>query len=191
MAKVKWGGDLTQEDIDGARGAEGYAGDFPRSGVFRFMLRSMKAGRSKEDNPKIAVFATLDGTWKEGQAKYTGCPMWDHVPMTKSAAFRAKALCEALGVTSADLLNRAVQDADGYLTKIGDLDLTKGEHYLYVNVQYREADGDYPESIRPRGGGYLPVAQVEAAADSPNGKADKPAKAKKGKKAKAGDEPPF
>jgi hypothetical protein len=122
MGKIKWGGDIEQSDIDNAEVREGrYIGEIPPSGVYRFRLKSMKVGESNSGNPKLQMFWVIDGSWQAGHKKYDGCPLFDHMPVTKSSAFRAKALCAAIGVSSADFTNKVIADADGYVTKIGKL----------------------------------------------------------------------
>lgn len=142
MPKIKWAGDLEQSDIDEAEVSQGrYTGEIPPSGVYRFRLQSMKVGESNSGNPKLIMIWKLDGSWKSDHKKYDGCPIFDHMPVTKSAAFRAKALCIALGTTSDDFKNKMVADADGYVTKMGKLKVDESVT-IYASVK-RENDEKY------------------------------------------------
>lgn len=162
MPKVKWGGDISVEDIDSAEsGFTPYSGDIPTPGVYRFTLRHALQGKSTQGNPKIKWVWILDGSWKKEHKKYDGCPVFDEMPMTASSAFRAKAICAALGVSAKDIINNTVTDEDGYLTKIGKQTIEEGLE-VYIAVK-QENDPDYGKRLRLNGGGYLPLDDAEDA----------------------------
>lgn len=197
MPKAKWSNsDLKPEDINEAEERAGsYAGPLPPKGVYRFKLRSMKQGESGAGNDKIVVFAVLDATWRPEHKKYNGAPLWDHMPLTKEQAWRSKALCAALGVTAADLLNKTVVDDDGYITKIGTKTI-KEDMPLFISVRTKHDEG-YDPGLQVNGGGYMEAPGDDDAEDAAADEApadDKKAKAKKkgGKKASSSnEEDPF
>jgi hypothetical protein len=200
MPKATWSNsDLNVNDINEAEEREGsYAGPLPTKGVYRFKLKSMKKGESAANNDKITIFVTVDGSWRPDHKKFNGAPMWDHMPLTKEQAWRAKALCAALGVSAADLLNKTVVDDDGYITKIGTKAIKEGMP-LYISVKTRSQEG-YDPSLQVNGGGYMPAGEADEAqepgdtdaGDEPPAETKKGAKKKSGKKAASkGEEDPF
>lgn len=160
MPKAKWGSDLTVDDIEGAEGANGtYTGPIPPSGVYLFDLKIMQQAKSKADNPKVFMVWEMAKTGgKKDQKKWAGAPLFDHMPVMKSAAFRAKAFCEALGVSYKDFLNNTVVEKDGdkiNVIKIGKLVIDGKKIQAFINVK-RENDEDNGERLVLSGGGYLP-----------------------------------
>jgi len=163
MPKIKWAGDLEQTDIDEAEVSQGrYAGPVPPSGVYRFRLQSMKVGESKSGNPKLMMIWKVDGSWQKGHKQYDGAPLFDHMPVTKSSAFRTKALCIALGVSSADFMGKMVADAEGYVTKIGKLAIDDSIT-AFISVK-KGNDEQYGERLTDPG--YLAPPEDDDAADS-------------------------
>lgn len=161
MPKVKWGtgdGALTAADIDGARSNEftPYSGPLPPGGVYRFVVKQMKQGTSGAGNPKLTTIMELDGGWKEAHKKYDGCPLFDHMPVTQSAAFRTKAFCEAFGITPREFLTGILVDDDSKVTKLASAGDPAGIE-VYVNIKRKPASGEYEEGIQLNGTGYLPV----------------------------------
>lgn len=153
MPKVKWDSGITASDIDDAELRQGfvpYSGPMPKAGVYRFRLSSMKVGVSSSDNPKLVSIWHLDGSWKPDHKKYDGCPLFDHMPVTKETAWRSKALCAALGVSSVDFTNKVVKDADDNVTKIGKLTID-GDVVVYANVRVQKATGEYDERLQLAG----------------------------------------
>jgi hypothetical protein len=191
MPKATWSS-LSTQDIDEAETREGsYAGALPPRGVYRFKVRYMKQGQSNAGNDKLVVFSTIDGTWKPDHKKYDGCPLWDHMPMTKESAFRAKALCAALGVSASDLMTKTVVDEDGNVTKIGSKVFKDKDVFLYVSVRVEKSD-EYDDKLALAGPGYM-AAPDEDEAEADETPATKPGKGKKkGKKgSNATEEDPF
>lgn len=196
MPKAKWSNtDLTPDDIEKAEEREGsYAGPLPTKGVYRFKLKTMKQGVSGAGNDKLVIFVTLDGAWRPEHKKFNGCPMWDHMPLGKESAFRPKALCAALGVTAADLLNKTVVDEDGYVTKIGTKAI-KADMPLFISIRGKNDEG-YDPGIQINGTGYLPEPEADEpgdpdAGDDPPATDKKKAKKKPKKGAEGDGEPPF
>ncbi len=186
MPKVKWGGDLDQAAIDEAenRGGETYSGEIPPTGTYRFKLRFSKRDKSKEGNPKLLSLLVLDGSWKKEHAKYDGCPLWDHMPVSKKTAFRVRAYCDALNVTSADFMNKMVVDDEGNVQKIGKLTIADEDRLVVVNVK-RDSNDEYGERlILARGGGYLPFKDEDEDEDEDD-------KDETEDEDDDGDEPPF
>lgn len=205
--KAKWA-DLDIDDIESAEGnSGGYTGEVPPAGLYRFEVAQMKQATSGAGNDKVVVLLKLDGSWKpEKHSKFNGCPVFDHLPVTKSAAWRVKALCDALGVTASDFIRNVVVDEEGVITKIGPKVIQGKKVLVYANTRVEPAQGEYDESLRLKGAGYLPKADdavedsaedveekpkaKKAKGESAEPKADKASK--KGKKGKKDDdEPPF
>lgn len=167
MPKAIWGsGDeaLTASDIDGAERQETrkmYSGDLPKSGTYRFVIQNLQNGESKNGNPKLRVFATLDGTWMRNHAKYDGCPIWDHIPVMKSTAGRVANFLDAIGASSKDLYSSLV-DENGLITKLGKIGDPAGI-MVYVNVKQKPADGGYEAGIQVGFNGYIPVSEDDEA----------------------------
>lgn len=160
MPKVKWGGDLDTNAIESAenRGGE-YAGDVPPKGVYRFKLRFSKKDKSKEGNPKLVNFLVLDGSWKPDHKKYDGCPLWDHMPVTKKTAFRVRAYCDALNIPADDFMGKMMIDDEGNVQKIGKLQIADKDLLVYAKVS-KDDDPEYGERlIFGKGGGYLPFKE--------------------------------
>jgi hypothetical protein len=162
MPKAKWGsGDeaLTAADIDGAQSNQQftpYLGDVPPAGLYRFVIKSMTQGTSGTGNPKLLIISELDGSWKPNHAKYDGCPLFDHMPVMKSTAFRQKALNEAIGATGKDFLNM-ILDEKGKVTKYGSIGDPAGL-LVYISVKRSTPTEKYPDpSLQLNGTGYLPV----------------------------------
>lgn len=156
MPKAKWGSDLTVDDIENAESSNGaYTGPIPPSGVYLFNLKKMVAGESKAGKPKVFMVWEMAKTGaKKDQKKWAGAPLFDHMPVGASSAFRAKALCAALGVTSKDFINKTVIDEEDNIIKIGNLKID-GKIQSFINVK-RENDEDNGERLVLIGGGYLP-----------------------------------
>lgn len=181
MPKATWD-DLDANDIDSAEASsfEAYAGELPKGGVYRFKLQTVKKGKSKEENDKLLWIWKLDGSWKPAHKAYDGCPVFDHMPMTKSAAFRAKAAAAALGLTAAEFL-KMVTDEDGRVTKIGNIVLEGKDIYVYLNVGVRREEG-YDPSLTIKN--YIPKDDGEPGKADDADAEDKPAKGKKPKEGK-------
>jgi hypothetical protein len=169
MPKVKWGGDLTLEDIEGAevRESQAYTGPVPPSGVYRFLHQSSKKENSEAGNPKLRTIWKLDGSWKPEHKKYHGAPLFIHMPVTKSAAWRVKQFCDAIGVSYADFLTKMVVDDQNYVNKIGRVEIDD-ELTVFINVR-KGPDNNGNDRIEPLGGGYLPVDDAEDAAEEGDG----------------------
>lgn len=198
MPKAKWGGNVTADAIDQAEtGYQAYAGELPPRGVYRFRVVKAEQGTSGGGNPKLKVFAILDGTWKKEHAKYDGCPLWDHMPVLDSTLFRVKAFCSGVGVTSKEFLTGMIVDEEGLVTKIGSLAFNNEKRpvMVYINV-VQDSSGDTPQ-LKLNGGGYLPKPEGEEADTSEAADEAKPSKKagkkKAGKSASVDDdsEPPF
>jgi hypothetical protein len=199
MPKINWAAadedeELTAEDIENAEdGFETYAGDIPTGGVYRFRWRRGKYTEFGTGNQGLNVLLVMDGSWKKDHAKYNGCPLWDRIVMTKSAAGFVKAFAAALGVSANDLLTKVIVDEDGVVTKIGRKVISE-DIILYVAVK-RGTWNDEPR-LEKAGTGYQVVeiadSDEEPADDAKPSKKPATAKAGKGKKSKADDdEPPF
>lgn len=165
MPKVKWGGDISPEDIDKAENRGGYAGDVPPAGTYRFKLRSAKQGESGEGNPKLACLLILDGSWKKEHKQYDGCPLWDHMPVTKKTAFRVKAFCDALNISSSDFYNKTVVDDEGVVQKIGKLTIADEDRLVVVSVK-QEKNEEYGARLVLGRSGYLPFEEESDDDDS-------------------------
>lgn len=163
MPKAKWGSDLTPDEIDNAKGGDfsPYAGPTPPSGVYKFVLKQAKKGVTKNEDPKLFTVWELVPREKD-QKKFAGAPVFDHMPVTKATAWRAKALCAALGITSNDFMGKTVVDEDGKVLKIGSKKIDGGKIEVYINVK-RDNDAEYGIRLVLNGAGYLPV--VNDAAD--------------------------
>jgi hypothetical protein len=186
MPKATWGSDIDQEAIDSAETGRVYTGEMPKAGPYRFKLKTLQKGTSKADNPKVKVVAFLDGSWKPEHEVYDGCPLFIDVPVMKDTAWRVKALCEGLGVTSTEFLKQMTVDGDGNIQKIGSKVINE-KTTIYVNVRTgHNQDGD--DRLEPRGPGFLP-APSESDGDDAAAEA-KPKKSKKSK-GKAEEPAPF
>lgn len=173
MPKVKWGGDLDQDAIDSAERREGgdYTGDIPPKGVYRFKLRFSKKDKAKDSgNPKLTSLLVLDGSWKPEHKQYDGCPLWDHMPVTKKTAFRVRAYCDALNITSADFINKMVIDDEGNVQKIGKLKIADEDLLVLVSVK-PEKNPEYGDRLQ-LAGGYLPFKDEDDDDDDSDGDAD-------------------
>ena len=191
MPKATWGtGDnaLTAGDIDGAERSQQYAvydGEIPPNGLYRFVLKNAKKGKSSNDNPQLRLIWELDGEWKPKHKKYEGCPLFDYMPVMKSTAFRVAAFCDAVGASSKDFHSGMIVDEDGIVTKLGRLGDPTGI-LAYINVKKRPATEKYSEKLELNGTGYLSLEdapdddEAEGSGEEPeaDGEAD-------------GEEPPF
>jgi hypothetical protein len=158
MPKATWG-EFSSNDIDNAEQREGfapYAGPLPRAGIYRFTAKFMKKGVSGTGNPKLQILWELDGTWKPEHKKYDACPLWDNMPVMPSTAWRVRAFCDALGLSSKEFQTRIIVDEEGKVTKLGSLGDPAGLQ-VYVNVSRRPASEGYDESLQLNGSGYLPI----------------------------------
>lgn len=183
MPKAKWGsGDapLTSADIDGADKIESrtrYSGPVPPGGTYRFTLQSLKQGVSSEGNDKVIVFVTLDGTWKPNHKEYDGAPVWHHLALTKGNAAFVSNFLESIGATSKDLMEGAVVDENGYITKLGRVGDPAGLQ-MYITTQRRKTTEKYPDpQLEVAYGGYLMIDDEDEATPQPVGA--------------GGEEPPF
>jgi len=175
MPKVKWQGDLSTDDIDSAenRGGEEYIGPIPPSGIYQFKLRFAKKAQAQSGKPKLQILWLLDSTWKPSEhKKYDGCPLWDNMPVQKSTAWRIKAFCDALNITSAEFMNKMLVDDDGFVQKIGSLKIADTDLQVRIKVKFQDEDAEYPKSIRLNGGGYLPFKEDEDEDPEPETDAD-------------------
>jgi hypothetical protein len=139
----------------------------------------MKVGESRNGNPMLTTILELDGSWKDAHKKFDGCPLFDNMPVMKSTAFRAKAFCEAFGISSKEFNTGIVTDEDGKVTKLGSVGDPAGIE-VYINVVKRAATDQYPEGLGLNGTGYLPVDDDPAEDDDDTDE-----------DADTDDEPPF
>lgn len=191
MPKATWGGGITADDIEKAEsnGRQPYEGKLPKAGVYRFKLIQAKQEESKEGNPKLRSGWELDGSWKKEHEQYNGCPLWDHMPVMQSTAFRVKAFCLALGVTSKEFYGQTVVDDDGVVTKIGHRVIKDKDVYAYINVRVEgDEDGEREPQLRLRGTGFLPKKDDEDTDTAGADADDAEEKPKAGKKPKKGEE---
>jgi hypothetical protein len=159
MPKATWG-DFSADDMTNAEVREGFApytGPLPRKGMFRFTLKVAKKGESQNGNPKLLLVWELDGSWKPEHKKYDGAPLFDHMPVMKSTAFRTRAFCDALGMPYKEFQNGIIVDEDGKVTKLGKTLGDPAGLQAYINVTQRPAEGDYDASLGLNGTGYLPI----------------------------------
>jgi hypothetical protein len=182
MPKAKWGaGDnaLTAADINGAERTEvqtRYSGELPRSGTYRFTIKSLKKAESNAGNPKLVVTSILDGSWLANHKQYDGCPIWDHIPVMASTTSRVANFLDAIGADGTDLMDKCIVDENGYVTKLGSVNDPAGIQ-VYVNVKYVAGTKEYPNpKIEVGYNGYIPVEE-----DGDGNDAD----------TDGGDEPPF
>jgi hypothetical protein len=164
MPKATWG-DFSAEDIGNAEVRESqftpYNGPLPRAGLYRFTLKVAKTGTSQAKNPKLLLVWELDGSWKPEHKKFDGAPLFDHMPVTKSSAFRARAFCDALGMPYKEFQNGIIVDEDGKVTKLGKTLGDPAGLQCYVNVLRRPAEGEYDEQLGLAGTGYLPIDDAD------------------------------
>lgn len=160
MPKVKWTSDISVEDIEEATSIQQYVGKIPPGGIYRFALRQCKTGTSNADNPKLINLWILDGSWRPEHKKFDGCPLWDHLAVTKETAFRVKALCDALGVSYKDFMTKMLVDEEKNVTKIGTLKVQGEDLLVCINVR-RDEDPEYGERLVLGKGGYSPVPEDE------------------------------
>jgi hypothetical protein len=163
MPKAKWGaGDkpLSASDIDGAERQETqkrYSGPMPPAGTYRFIIRSLKQGESSTGNDKVTVMAILDGSWMPNHKTYDGCPVWDHLPIMASTKERVANFLDAIGATGADLMEKAIVDENGYITKLGSVGDPSGL-MVYINLQRSKPTKQYPDpSLQVGFNGYIAV----------------------------------
>jgi hypothetical protein len=163
VPKVKWGAGAASasevNEVDTSKNRKPYMGEIPPAGVYRFILKTIKAGESKDGNAKALVFCVLDGTWQPSHNRYDGCPMWDHLPL--SVAGRVRSLVDALGITAEDFLEKAVMDENKVITKAGRTSISGEDLYLYIDCE-RDTSGDKPQ-LKPRFSGYLVLDEDEMA----------------------------
>ncbi len=169
MPKAKWGaGDnmLTAADIDNAEVPEQrtrYSGELPPAGTYRFTIQSLKQGTSEAGNNKVTVFATLDGTWKPNHKQFDGAPVWQHLALTTANAAQVRNFLDSIGATSADLLNGAIVDENGYITKLGRAGEPVGIQ-VYITVQHSKPTDKYPNKrLEVAYAGYILVDEDDSA----------------------------
>lgn len=181
MPKAKWGAGetaLTKDAIDGAERQETqkrYSGPQPPSGTYRFVIKSLKQDKSAAGNDKVIVTSILDGTWMPNHKTYDGFPMWDHLPIMESTAGRVANFLDAIGATGADLMEKALVDEQGYITKLGDVGDPAGI-VVYITIARGKPTKQYPEpSMNVAFNGYIMVDDEEGGATE----------------TQPGEEPPF
>lgn len=193
MPKATWSNsDLSASDINDAESKGGsYDGPLPPRGVYRFKIKHMKQEVSSNNNDMITVTAFLDGSWKSDHKKFDGCPLWERITLSKSTAWKPKELCEALGVSPADLLNKTVVDSDDFIQKIGNKVIADKDVLIYASVRVEKSEG-YDDKLKVNRLLAEPDKDDEGDAEPPaedGGKKPKKGKAKKG--ANKEDEDPF
>lgn len=195
MPKATWSNaDLSADDINTAESNAGtYDGPLPPRGVYRFKVSHMKQAVSSNDNDMVVVTAFLDGSWKPEHKKFNGCPLWERITLAKSTAWKPKELCEALGVSPADLLNKTVVDSDGFIQKIGNKVIADKGVLVYASVRIEKSEG-YDDKLKVNRLLAEPDKDDEGDGDAEppaedGGKKNKKGKAKKG--ANKEDEDPF
>lgn len=188
MPKAKWGaGDnpLTADDIDGAEQVENrkrYSGPTPPGGTYRFVIQSLKQGESASGNDKVVVFMTLDGEWQPNHKQYDGAPIWHHLALTKANAPQVRNFLDSIGATSSDLLNGALVDENGYITKLGKVGDPAGL-MVYANTQRSKPTQQYPDPrLEVMYAGYIPIEDGGDGADGSTDGADD---------GDSAEEPPF
>jgi hypothetical protein len=184
MPKATWGsGDkaLSAADIDGAEREAPrtrYSGPQPRSGTYRFVIKSMKQGVSSNNNPMITITSILDGSWMPNHKEYDGFPLWDRLPVMDSTKGRVANFLDAIGATGEDLMRKTIVDENGYITKLGDVGDPAGI-MCYITIKRDKPTKQYPEpGMSVDFNGYIPL-EDDADADGAAGTAD------------GEDEPPF
>lgn len=181
MPKAKWGeGEnmLTAEDINGAEVLETfqrYSGPVPSAGTYRWTIETMKKDVSGAGNNKVVIRMSLDGDWKPNHGVYNGAPVWHHLALTKANAANVRNFLDSIGATSADLLNGAIVDEGGYVTKLGQIGDPTGIQ-VYATVKRSEKTAKYPDDrIEVAYGGYIMIDDGNAtAADAAGDEAEAP-----------------
>lgn len=162
MPKVKWGGDLTVDDIEGAEVRQsrvGYQGKLPPAGVYRFKHQSSKRDIAQSGNPKLRTIWKLDGSWKDEHEQFDGYPVFIHMAVSSQTAWRVKQFCNALGVSYNDFMTKMVEDEQQYVSKIGKLTLDDSVE-VYLNLR-RSKDQDGNPTLEIIGGGYVDLDNVD------------------------------
>lgn len=135
MPKVKWFG-ITVDAIEDAevRRNKMYTGPEPKRGVYQFAVR-FKMAKSGNDHDQIRCYMTLvPRDARPEEKKYRDFFMMEFVPVVDSAAFRVRALCDALGVKARDFYEKTVNDKEGWITKFGGLSIDKDGVLLLANI---------------------------------------------------------
>lgn len=184
MPKATWGeGDnpLTAEDIDGAERPEArarYSGPLPLAGTYRWTLLGLKKEVSSNGNSMVRVMAELDGSWKPNHKQYNGAVLFDRVTLTKANAPNVANFLDAIGATSADLMNNSIVDEDGNITKLGRVGDPAGIQ-VFITVKQSKVTPQYPNARLETG--YAPYIMVEEGDDdapvgagTPNGQGEPP-----------------
>ncbi len=183
--KVKWS--VTGASVDETDPGEGYApyeGPIPPRSVQTLAVQYFKKALSAAGNDKIVMFATVHAPEpKSKNHKYHGCPYFDHIPVGETTRFRVRQLMDALGGTGKDF-DATTIDNDDKVVAFGRIKVKPG---MLIRASVKQEP--YGDDVTAKIDRLLPPADKDedAAAESP---ADKPAKAKKGKK-KADEDPPF
>jgi hypothetical protein len=172
VPKAKWGsGDapLTAADIDGAEPIESrtrYSGEVPPGGTYRWTIQSLKQDTSNAGNDKVVIFLTLDGDWKPNHKQYDGAPVWHHLAMTQGNKSFVNNFMASIGGTGKDLINGALVDENGYITKLGSVGDPAGIQ-VFATVQRRKQTKEYPDpALELAYGGYLMVEDDDTSGDA-------------------------
>jgi hypothetical protein len=184
MPKLAWGADVTPDDVDSAESSgQIYEGEIPPAGVYRFKIKTLKSGESRENKNPMATFLMLLDDPRKAVKAYQGCPLFGQVVITKQTGWKIKEFCAALGISSTDFLKKAVTDEEGNILKFGTQKIKDTDVFVKVNVK-REARQDPNDGMRLVERNFMPLREAAEADDTDAGDEPetKPA-AKKGKKA--------
>lgn len=179
MPKAKWGaGDaaLTADDINNAEVVEPrvrYSGELPPPGTYRWTIEAMQKAESSNGNDKVVIRMSLDGDWQPNHKKYNGCPVWHHLALTKANAQQVRNFLDAIGGTSADLLNNTIVDENGYISKLGRVNDPVGLQ-VFATIQNKKTSKEYPNpGIEVAYAGYIMVEDGdESGGDAADGDDD-------------------
>lgn len=152
MPKIKWGGDLTGNDIETAD--DGYKGKLPPAGLYRFKLRFAQSTKSSNDNPMLTLLLVLDGSADKKHAQYNEAPLWHRIVVIKKTAGQVRAFCDALNVDYEDFLKKTVVDDNGYVTKIGKLEIKDQDLLIWIKVAHEKYEDE--DRLKVARSGMLP-----------------------------------
>jgi hypothetical protein len=171
--RVKWGSGISAEDIDNAedKSIEVYDGPIPPRGVYGFNIKSMKIGKTNNDNPQFQIGLELNPRNRTDHKKYAGFFLMDFIVVLPQTAFKIKPLLAALGVSSQDFTENTIVNEEGEVTQIGKVKPVGKLIVARLQDNRGQSKDSYPREI----GGYLPKAagrEAEHPGDSDAGDSD-------------------
>lgn len=142
MPKVRWGvGRAAIDDFDRDTQFKPYTGPIPPNGVYEWNVKKLQyVAGDKEKNTQLRIgleLAPREG--RKEERRYKGFWIMAFRPITEASNMFWVPFLDAIGVSSAEFLERTITDENGNIKKIGSWRNT-GDEYILASLKDGQDD---------------------------------------------------